>query len=528
MADLKIDIKLHNRFDIEVIDAKTGKVKQQAQAENIILNALWDRLCGSDWNSNNYYFKAIHYGSGTGTPAVTDTSLFTFVGAKSCIGDDGNGRNGCTYVCNIAECWISCKRQIQLSESEVVGTNLSEVGIGYGTSAANLCTHAMLQDMNGNPVSILKTNTDIVNIYATVYVHWSSNQIDVFKPWISMGDRSGGFRAMICGTQKKAYFNDSYLGAYLPNKMMISKEGGASPREDQFSPYMGDITTLSFSSDVPNKKIIITSPRLPISSSNYNGIGGLWLYNDLSYYGSYGPAIFVYVPNFYQGNDITNEAIGTGDGVTTKFKTKFDFPENAKVYVNGIEQTSGVTVNRIPSGANIKLGAYMKMLANESTDLVNITSTASGRYETNSDTQTVFRCWSGRMFRNTLNNIGFASIKQQYGSVTNQIQVYGSNDLTNWNLVYNRTDGAVVILDSTTGFYKYYKCVQVGTSPSDWNSYQQVIFTLNSTDFKAIEFDTPPADGDVITADYHTPYIAKDEDHVLDVSFTLQFGEYTP
>ena len=36
-----------------------------------------------------------------------------------------------------------------------------------------LCTHALLQDMNGNNISIQKTNTDVINIYATVYLHFN-------------------------------------------------------------------------------------------------------------------------------------------------------------------------------------------------------------------------------------------------------------------------------------------------------------------------------------------------------------------
>ena len=48
----------------------------------------------------------------------------------------------------------------------------------------------------------------------------------------------------------------------------------------------------------------------------------------------------------------------------------------------------------------------------------------------------------------------------------------------------------------------------------------------NSNSGKAIVFDTAPANGDVITIDYHTPYIAKDSDHVYDMTVTFQFGEY--
>ena len=63
----------------------------------------------------------------------------------------------------------------------------------------------------------------------------------------------------------------------------------------------------------------------------------------------------------------------------------------------------------------------------------------------------------------------------------------------------------------------------------------QLVFNNDASGFffgdnlrtKAVVFDAPPAPGAVITADYHTPVIAKDENHVFDVSMTIHCGEYT-
>ena len=75
-------------------------------------------------------------------------------------------------------CFASLTRKTQLSETTAVGETITEVGIGYGSSSTSLATHAMLKDMNGNPISIEKTDTDIINIYATVFAHWSTSQYD--------------------------------------------------------------------------------------------------------------------------------------------------------------------------------------------------------------------------------------------------------------------------------------------------------------------------------------------------------------
>ena len=75
-AASKADQAIHNRFDIEVVDAATGKVKQKAYAENIILNQLWT---ANFWTYA--WFKYIHYGTGTSTPTATDTRLDNFYAA---------------------------------------------------------------------------------------------------------------------------------------------------------------------------------------------------------------------------------------------------------------------------------------------------------------------------------------------------------------------------------------------------------------------------------------------------------------
>ncbi|MEG2001094.1 MAG: hypothetical protein RR053_06870, partial [Evtepia sp.] len=71
-VDAKLNASIHNRFDIEVIDSRTGQVRQRAQAENIILDQMWANF--------DYFFYDIQYGTGTGVPAATDKTLFSYLG----------------------------------------------------------------------------------------------------------------------------------------------------------------------------------------------------------------------------------------------------------------------------------------------------------------------------------------------------------------------------------------------------------------------------------------------------------------
>lgn len=149
-----IKIGLHNRFDIEVRDAITGELKNQATAYNIVLDALWTRLL-----ARRAFMSAIHIGTGTGELSPARTSLFTFLAAKSVTLDSTSF--------NINNMYRRVK--IQLEPAEYVGSIISEVGVAYSTSSGDLCTHAMLTDSEGNPITIEKTSTDVVIIYATVF-----------------------------------------------------------------------------------------------------------------------------------------------------------------------------------------------------------------------------------------------------------------------------------------------------------------------------------------------------------------------
>ena len=75
---------LHNRFDVRVVDTASGKVKQTAVGFNVITNYYFNsRLTASPLSKTTDLFRYIAVGTGTGTPAVTDTALFTHLTRKA-------------------------------------------------------------------------------------------------------------------------------------------------------------------------------------------------------------------------------------------------------------------------------------------------------------------------------------------------------------------------------------------------------------------------------------------------------------
>lgn len=53
-----------------------------------------------------------------------------------------------------------------------MGATITEVGISDTTNAIN--THALITDAEGNPLSITKTDIDVVVIYATVFIEFKN------------------------------------------------------------------------------------------------------------------------------------------------------------------------------------------------------------------------------------------------------------------------------------------------------------------------------------------------------------------
>ena len=483
MKETGIGASIHNKFVVEVIDAKSGKLKQKAQAQNIVCDAAFTRLL-----NNQTYAGYLHYGSGSGTPSVTDTSLFTYRGCKQTT--DG----AITY--DRTNSVLSCTNSIRLDTTEANGITITEVGIGYGNSAGNLSTHAMLQDMNGNPISITKTDTDIINIYATLYAHiiQDFNEGCYYNP--------GTYSYLAPGNNWYVYTDDSapfFLGRSTLAAGFLSGAGSVSTREGQIS------SGSTRSVDAANKRMTFTMTRMLASAGNVHGLFGFKVGS--AFYMVKGSKSFGSFP-------ITNESVGVGDGTTTRFKTKFSFPYNAKVYVNGVEQTTGVLVKKLPStvgSSGSTIQSHAIVLDINSTDSVHIRTTRA------SDTSKI-ATWKGNndttpfIIYNPLYDEGEGLNLEGPSSSK---QMYWSNDCENWTQI----TGSLTDAQKRS---KYFKVVPINYSsninymnpPSDTHDGYNIIF------------DTAPANGDVITIDYTTDYIPKDEDHVLDATFTIQFSEW--
>ena len=508
--NIDVEMGIHNRFDVEVIDIKTGQIKQQAVGYNVICNQLWTRLL-----TPTTYFNYIHYGTGTGTPATTDTSLFQFLGYGATSADNES------RVIDEAAGYGSLRRSIQLAPETAAGATITEVGIAFGTAASNLCTHAMLQDMNGNPISIIKTDTDVINIYATVYVHFSPSGYMNGSVFLGGCSWNVGFIKSICG----GYDSNSW-----PNRAFASRAWGMVR-----AGISSDTVAVTKTYDVANRKMTLKLDRFGVNAINhplseivifgYNYTGG-------SYGGeASGPCVQLIsgVENgWFPPHQIEGEALGTGDGQKTVFNTAFPFATNPKVYVDGVEVTEGVTVGSKLNSCNYP-AMYMRAIkpASRLNNVIPSTQdifTYKYEYDTSSPGGAYVPVGGWTYFYNPVHEqVGITKISSDYPIIET------SADNEHWTRL---SDGSKTGSHTIASEYQKNPFWRINSVKADYHSgsvmyYHYTSFTFEGATPGNVTFDEPPAIGSVITIDYTTSVIPKDANHVLDVTVTLQFSEYT-
>lgn len=518
--DAKLNVSIHNRFDIEVIDAKTGEIKQRAQAENIICNQLWTRLL-----LPASYFNYIHYGTGAGTPSSSDTSLFTFLGygtpinADEVIGFDED------------EHYISLRKKIQLSETTAVGSTLTEVGIAYAAASNCLVTHAMLKDMNGNEISIAKTATDIINIYATVFVHWAasydSGHIEFYpvNRRLVFDNYYGGSTNLLTWLAGKGEIASNYLYAWF------------APGNNRRERYSGNNTTIPLNRasritpvyNVANKTVTFVVSRLAVEQCNISGgIGcvAVGYFNfptssSNSVYGSLAEILLSVGGSWFSSSLITGEAIATGNGVAKDFATNYTMVSNPTIKVDGVDVVSGLVVDQnLPSNlTNMGRNFILQSLEfREGTPGLWGPNGYSCGVEDLSPNDYLYGEAATAIYYNPFYALGIASFIKK-----GNVGIAMSDDGATWTTISSSTSEATITVPEACRYYRYWKLWNY----SDGNTQGINTITCYRTATNNIHFDTAPASGAVITADYDTPTIAKDANHVFDLTVTIQLGEYT-
>ncbi len=152
-------------------------VVQEAWAYNVFCNQGLDVIRRESWTSIVFEFGRVPHqilehcgvGTGAGVPAITDTSFFTYLSSAD-MATAGEVANNDTNSFNHATDEYYHRHKFFWDLEEGNGT-LTEVGLCYQDGDLdNVISHAMFQDAEGAPISIVKDNTKVMVVTVTLYL----------------------------------------------------------------------------------------------------------------------------------------------------------------------------------------------------------------------------------------------------------------------------------------------------------------------------------------------------------------------
>jgi len=158
-------------FYVDLIDSKSGRVKQHLEFPNLITNAGLDFI-GTGTKLDTVY-SIIAVGTGTTTPAVTDTALDDEIGSTT----NDNGIADVDGTVSSPREYTFRRRTRVFLEGEA-NADLTELGWKIGSTFAN---RALFKDLAGNSTTVFKTENDLLRI---------SYEYRIFAPLV---DLSGSF-----------------------------------------------------------------------------------------------------------------------------------------------------------------------------------------------------------------------------------------------------------------------------------------------------------------------------------------------
>lgn len=489
----KKKVLLHNRFDIEVRNSRTGEVRQKAFAENIILDGAWSEILatGKDW------FDKIAIGTGTGTIVASRTALFDPLDTKTATLP--------VYTSNIEDNFISLRQAAVLLEYEHIGEEISEVGIV--SSGSILCTHALIKDMNGNLVVIEKTDTDIVTIYATVYLvpstEWAQDGVlDICR----VDPEDNAVARILLGRRLLVQASPT---RYAEWDFIVGLSRGDATMRYSLYPYNSAVSTASL--DVANKKVTYYA-RIPAADANIGGIRSAQIFgcsslaSDVLASRRYG--LITRFRTTSLTADPVVEQIGEGDGETTDYATTFPFiPSDTVIKVDGTPVSPTIISQRPNFGA---MKFFLRMIDDEDTPE---TPYQWGDYYTPEEFT----------FENPLySSVGLSTITGR------RFWLSASDDLETWTTAVKETTSGTGMVTKDIPVELQNKRYWKIAAGATYSWYVNEITSTPHEALKNILFASPPAVGSVITAEYAPECAIKDILHVLDIEIILQLGEYTP
>lgn len=143
-------IGMSGRYKLAAVNAETGEVREETPwFDNLITDAGLEHIGA---NGVGTYCMV---GSGSAAPAVTDTTLAARVAATS-------GVQTASDVVATAAPWYVAQRRVYRFAVGVAAGNLTEVGIGWSTTA--VFSRTLIKDGGGNPTTLTVLPSEFLDV----------------------------------------------------------------------------------------------------------------------------------------------------------------------------------------------------------------------------------------------------------------------------------------------------------------------------------------------------------------------------
>ena len=550
--DLRDCIKFDNTYHFKLI--RDGKIIQEETTHNIVCK---------DFFGDGYNTLDLFLGNGKGTPSYDDTSLFNIIWGKtnftpksqsfdSNVSDDGKE----AYAANILKYSIP-------ASSEYVGT-ITECGIGDYTSADSgpineLYTHALIYDAEGNPISIKKTDLDVLEIEVVFKIVAKENDILKLCPW-----KHNPLHQIVCEKESLKFQKAMKPRISAMLSSTLTKTGGlycsmitSGGFNSKPGYYMKNWTDIKIKNENatfnPDTKIMtIPSCRLGTTFEDDEQlfIKGLTICN----------AFYIPFPNnsIFPTYTIENIDVGTGDGEQSIFTCPLGYFVNhsEQIKIDGVLQREGVDYIIEENS----LGCSNLMASNESIITGGVSSNRAYNYPlflsckdvaTHSDND--INVGNIPYGFNSAKPLFFDCLKPtrvnyfQMGkglNLSGNFSFFGRNsEEEDWNEItsfnYNSSETSSLTFEEVN--YRYYKVSTDSSSVVEYDSnanahYVRANIQNNPSCYfkkddlcmfgykgRGIIFINPPTAGSVITMSADTDLPMKNNNFVLDFAITLQF-----
>lgn len=184
---LPLQVEVINRveglFRFEAVHVNTGERRLLADwFNNLILTAGLNRL------GTGSIISACQVGTGNTAPAITDTGLQTYLAGTSTQQASDSGMSG-------AAPYYGYRRITFRFPAGAATGNLTECGIGWATSGANLFSRALIKDSGGTPITVVVAADEYLDVTYELRLYAPASDVVVGPVTISGTDYTFTIRA---------------------------------------------------------------------------------------------------------------------------------------------------------------------------------------------------------------------------------------------------------------------------------------------------------------------------------------------